>query len=123
MSDLKYLDKKGTFTLDDPDLTSYMYFPLANEAGMMSAITPDLGGDIKLDQNTFLLEPVSSENLHNNKSSRNFWLNFALRAYAHFVRWKHRDVEAPTKKTLFEFTRLAIVSRFLYLYLPEYCLF
>ncbi len=74
MSDLKYLDKKGTFTLDDPDLTSYMYFPLANEAGMMSAITPDLGGDIKLDQNTFLLEPVSSENLHNNKSSRNFWI-------------------------------------------------
>ena len=48
MSDLKYLDKKGTFTLDNPDLTSYMYFPLANEAGMMSAITPDLGGDIKL---------------------------------------------------------------------------
>lgn len=74
MSDLKYLDKKGTFTLDDPDLTSYMYFPLANEAGMMSAITPDLGGDIKLDQNTFVLEPVSSENLHNNKSSRNFWV-------------------------------------------------
>ena len=74
MSDLKYLDKKGTFTLDNPDLTSYMYFPLANEAGMMSAITPDLGGDIKLDQNTFLLEPVSSENLHNNKSSRNFWV-------------------------------------------------
>ena len=74
MSDLKYLDKKGTFTLDDPDLTSYMYFPLANEAGMMSAITPDLGGDIKLDQNTFLLEPVSSENLHNIKSSRNFWV-------------------------------------------------
>ena len=55
MSELKYLDKRGTFTLDNPDLTSYMYFPLANEAGMMSAITPDLGGDIKLDQNTFLL--------------------------------------------------------------------
>ena len=73
MGSLKYIDKKGTFTLDNPDLTSYMYFPLANEAGMMSAITPDLGGDIKLDQNTFLLEPVS-ENLHNNKSSRNFWV-------------------------------------------------
>lgn len=74
MGDLKYLDKRGTFTLDNPDLTSYLYFPLANEAGMMSSITPDLGGDIKLDQNTFLLEPVSSENLHNNKSSRNFWV-------------------------------------------------
>ena len=29
MSELKYLDKMGTFTLDNPDLTSYMYFPLA----------------------------------------------------------------------------------------------
>ena len=74
MGELKYLDNKGTFTLDNPDLTSYMYFPLCNEAGMMSSITPDLGGDIKLDQNTFLLEPVSAENLHNNKSSRNFWV-------------------------------------------------
>ena len=74
MGKLEYLDKKGTFTLDNPDLTSYMYFPLANEAGIMGAITPDLNGDIKLDQNTFFLEPVSSENLHNNKSSRNFWV-------------------------------------------------
>ena len=74
MGDLKYLDKKGTFTLENPELTSYLYFPLANEAGVMSAVTPDLGGDIKLDQNTFLLEPVSSENLHNNKSGRNFWV-------------------------------------------------
>ena len=74
MGELKYLDKKGTFTLDNPDLTGYMYFPLCNEAGMMSSISPDLGGDIKLNQNTFLLEPVSAENLHNNKSSRNFWV-------------------------------------------------
>lgn len=74
MSRLKYLDTKGTFQLENPDLTSYLYFPLANEAGMMSAIAPDLGGDIKLDQNTFLLEPVSVENLHNNKSTRNFWV-------------------------------------------------
>ena len=74
MGTLNFIDKLGTFTLDDPDLTSYMYFPLANEAGMMSAITPDLSGDIKLDQNSFLLEPVSCDNLHNNKSSRNFWV-------------------------------------------------
>ena len=67
MGNLKYLDKKGTFTLNNPDLTSYMYFPLANEAGVMSSITPDLGGDIKLYQNKFLLDPVSSENMHNNK--------------------------------------------------------
>ena len=42
-------------------------------AGVMSSITPELSGDSKTSQNTFLLSPVSSEDLHNNKSSRNFW--------------------------------------------------
>ncbi len=46
-----------------------------------------------------------------------------MRAYAHFVRWKHRDVEAPTKKTLFKFILLVITCYFLYLSLPEYRLF
>lgn len=40
----------------------------------MSSITPLLNGDSKMGQNTFLFEPVSSENLHNNKSARNFWV-------------------------------------------------
>ena len=35
-----------------------------------------------------------------------------MRAYAHFVRWKHRDVEAPTKKTLFKFILLVITCYF-----------
>ena len=30
-----------------------LYFPLVNEAGMMSAITPLLHGDVKTGQNTF----------------------------------------------------------------------
>ena len=34
-----------------------------------------IGGDAKIDQNTFLLEPVSAENLVNNRNSRNFWCN------------------------------------------------
>lgn len=46
-----------------------------------------------------------------------------MRAYAHFVRWKHRDVEAPTKKTLFEFILWLLLATFLYLSLPEYRLF
>ena len=62
-----------TFTLDHPELTSYLYFPLANEAGVMSSITPNLSGDSKISQNAFLMPPVSSENLHNDKSSRNIW--------------------------------------------------
>lgn len=38
--------------------------------GLKSSITPTLGGDSKTSQNTFLLEPVSIENLHNNKGTR-----------------------------------------------------
>ena len=68
------MDEHGSFVMDQPENTSYLYFPLASETGLKSAITPNLGGDAKLDQETFLLEPVSSENLHNNRSTRNFWV-------------------------------------------------
>ena len=64
----------GTFTMENPEMTSYLYFPLANNAGMMSSITPLLGGDIKSDQNTFLMTPVSQEELHNSRGTRNFWV-------------------------------------------------
>jgi cellobiose phosphorylase len=64
---------RDTFQLDQPDFINYLYFPLANKFGIMSSIAPDLSGDCKTGQNTFLLAPVSSEDLHNSKSSRNFW--------------------------------------------------
>ncbi len=70
---LKFVDKKGTFRISQPENYSYMYFPVAGEKGIKSALTPNLGGDSKLNQNAFILEPVSSENLHNNRSTRNFW--------------------------------------------------
>ncbi len=73
MNDLKFIDEHGTFTIRQPENTSYLYFPLASETGLKSSVTPNLGGDAKIDQETFLLEPVSSESLHNNRSSRNFW--------------------------------------------------
>lgn len=66
MSGYKFLDKKGTFQLKNPEVTNYLYFPIANESGVMSSVTPYLLGDSKMGQNTFLFEPVSSENLHNN---------------------------------------------------------
>lgn len=69
-----FIDADGSFTLDRPEEISQLYFPLASEAGLKSCVSPDLGGDAKLDQETFLLEPVSVENLHNNRSTRNFWL-------------------------------------------------
>ena len=59
--------------MKSPENTSYLYFPLAGDSGLKSCVTPLLGGDSKLDQNAFLLQPVSVEELHNLKSTRNFW--------------------------------------------------
>lgn len=73
MAGYDFIDERGTFQLKNPELNSYLYFPIANERGVMSSVTPTLGGDSKMGQNTFLLSPVSSEDLHNNKSTRNFW--------------------------------------------------
>jgi len=72
-----FIDKHGTFKLDAPQETSYLYFPLVNEAGMISVVTPTLHGDAKTGQNTFLLPPVSVEDLHVSRAARNFWIRTA----------------------------------------------
>lgn len=73
MAGYQFLEEKGTFTIKNPENYSALYVPIAGECGIKGSVTPNLGGDSKLDQNTFLLEPVSAENLHNNRSTRNFW--------------------------------------------------
>ena len=79
MSRMEFTDWHGSFRLSNPQNISYLYFPVAGEgpSGIRSSLTPLLGGDAKRDQNTFLLEPVSAENLHNNRATRNFWCKFA----------------------------------------------
>lgn len=69
----RFSNNRGDFTLKDPEYVNCLYFPLANEAGMKSAITPMLHGDAKLNQHTFLLSPVSASDLYNSYPSRNFW--------------------------------------------------
>ena len=69
----EFLDNQGTFRLKQPENVSYLYFPIAGEQGVKGAVTPRLGGDLKRSQNEFILQPVSAEELHNNKSTRNFW--------------------------------------------------
>ncbi|MBE5875913.1 MAG: cellobiose phosphorylase [Lachnospiraceae bacterium] len=73
MRNIEFLGNDGTFTIKQPENYSGLYFPIAGEQGLKSAIAPNLGGDSKISQETFLLEPVSVENLHNNRSGRNFW--------------------------------------------------
>ncbi len=73
MAGYVFKDSRGTFSLEQPEETSGLYFPIAGEKGLKSAVTPLLGGDAKTDQNHFLMQPVSVEELHNNRSTRNFW--------------------------------------------------
>lgn len=73
MEGYQFLDDRGTFRLKNAENYSGLYFPVASEVGLKSALTPNLGGDCKIDQNSFLLEPVSVEDLHNSRSTRNFW--------------------------------------------------
>ncbi len=68
-----FIEQNATFELEDADLCNNLYFPLAGESGLKSCVTPLLSGDSKLDQNHFLLEPQSIENLNNNRLTRNFW--------------------------------------------------
>src|SRR5512147_1470109 len=72
--DWRFCDERGTFELIDPQASNYLYFPLLNERGLVSVITPMLHGDLKLDQNTFLTQPVSVEDLHTSRAARNFWV-------------------------------------------------
>ena len=63
METIRFLDEQGTFAVDMPENYTGLYFPLAGLRGLKSAVTPDFGGDAKLDQEHFVLEPVSVENL------------------------------------------------------------
>ena len=73
MKPLFFLDENGTFAMNKPENYNGLYFPIAGVMGLKGAVTPNLNGDTKLNQNAFLMEPVSIQNLNNNRSSRNFW--------------------------------------------------
>ncbi|NQT28750.1 MAG: cellobiose phosphorylase [Candidatus Omnitrophica bacterium] len=62
----KFIDDKGTFTVEDPQRYN-LYFPLTNkDGGILSSISPNLGGDIKKDNSHFLTPPASIVDVKNN---------------------------------------------------------
>ena len=69
-NDMQFTGKNGEFQIRHMVEKTQLNFPVANEEGIKSSVTQTFGGDCKLDQNHFLLEPVSIENLHNNRSTR-----------------------------------------------------
>ncbi|MEK3866772.1 cellobiose phosphorylase [Paenibacillus sp. FSL H7-0716] len=70
----EFTGNDGEFRLQQPDRSSFLYFPLVNEGGMMSTVTPKLHGQVTTGHNTFLTPPLSVEDLHNSRASRNFWV-------------------------------------------------
>ena len=59
MSRINVLDRDGTFSLKRAEDYNYHFFPIASEKGLKSCVTPNFGGDAKIDQESFLLETVS----------------------------------------------------------------
>jgi len=68
-----FIDDAGSFESANADKIKALHLPLCNQT-LMSSISPDLGGDIKSSQNSFLLEPASRASLTLSKASRNFWV-------------------------------------------------
>ncbi|MDE6982214.1 MAG: hypothetical protein K2P60_12565, partial [Lachnospiraceae bacterium] len=60
-----YNGEQGDFCLKNPEKTSYLYFPLANEQGIKSCVTPDLGGDLKTGHSRAAFFP--------GRKSRRYW--------------------------------------------------
>ena len=77
MQHVHFLNDHGDFRMERPENYSYLYFPLASETGLKSAVTPQMGGDSKTCQEHFLLEPVSADDLHNKRSTRAVWVRTA----------------------------------------------
>lgn len=73
MKRIEFMDENGTFKIQEPEQNFGLYLPLAGEQGLKSSVTPTFGGDSKIDQNHFLLEPVTMQSLQNNRNTRNFW--------------------------------------------------
>lgn len=73
MQQYEFMDENGSFRLEGAENDLGLYFPIAGEHGLKSAVTPNFAGDSKLDQNHFLLEPTSIGDLADSRSSRNFW--------------------------------------------------
>ena len=62
----KFKDTNGTFTVENPQKYN-LYFPLTNAKGtILSSISPNLAGDIKEDNDHFLIQPASIEDIRNN---------------------------------------------------------
>jgi cellobiose phosphorylase len=78
----RFIDNKGTFTVRGAHRFSW-YVPLANPDGtLLSAVGPNLSGDIKRDNDRFLTIPASAEDLRSSPACRReFFIRVGRRLY------------------------------------------
>lgn len=75
----KFIDDQGTFTVKNPQRFSGLYFPLTDKSGrLLSSISPNLAGDIKKDNSSFLMPPAGIQDItHNPLCRRDFFLSLS----------------------------------------------
>jgi len=82
----KFIDDKGTFVVKNPHKYG-LYFPLTDRDGrLLSSISPNLGGDIKRDNEHFLTPPASVGDIRNNLFCRR---DFFIRAGKGTIRFSY----------------------------------
>lgn len=116
---LKYNDN-NEFVVTNAQGLDYDYFPLTNGYTIKSSINHNFNGDMKLDQNHFILSPVSELDLKNSLLGRNVYLNvndevYNLNGSSPLDKIKNEEVtikggflyyEIERKHTLFKTTTL-----------------
>ncbi|MGS0972240.1 MAG: GH36-type glycosyl hydrolase domain-containing protein [Candidatus Izemoplasmataceae bacterium] len=68
------ISEDGSFVVEGVDQLSYTYFPMCNPYGMKSSISPNLGGDMTIDQNHFLLVPSVALDLRDSFYKRSVYV-------------------------------------------------
>ena len=70
----RFDNSNGEFTAEAFEAIGRLYFPLANEAGMRSWVSPRLQGSPAASHNEYLGIPLSAEDLSNGLVHRGFWI-------------------------------------------------
>lgn len=70
----RFVNSDGEFSAEAFEQVNRLYFPIANEAGLRSWVSPHLQGSPAASHNEYLGLPLSAEDLSNSLVHRGFWV-------------------------------------------------
>ena len=73
-TELDRVPATGRFSAAGTEAIGRLYFPLVNEAGMLSWTSPRLQGGPAVDHHQYLAPPLTAEDLPHTLVHRDFWL-------------------------------------------------